>query len=92
MDSVGGMLDAFSQGAICSMPNLDGTCHRVDVIADLVSGRIRFEDLKKERQVVLEEIKWILDNPISPSRNFHSRFWPQHSWAPDSRHAGTVKA
>jgi len=51
------------------------------------------EDVKKERQVVLEEIKMDLDNPrISSSRDFYERVLAAtFAGAPDSGHAGNGK-
>src|SRR5580704_17297758 len=51
-----------------------------DVIADLVL-RPKFDsgDVKKERQVVLEEIKMDLDNPEYQLHDIFTRgFWPEH--------------
>src|SRR5260370_9053056 len=51
-----------------------------DVIADLVlRPKFDSEDVKKERQVVLEEIKMDLDNPEYLLHEiFTSGFWPRH--------------
>ncbi len=83
MDSVGGMLDAFTAKEL--------TCFNAkvldehlpiafDVISDLIL-RPRFEpgDVTKEKQVVLEEIKMDLDNPESLlHETFTQGFWPNH--------------
>jgi predicted Zn-dependent peptidase len=84
MDSVGGMLDAFtSKEQICfNAKVLDSHLPiAFDVLADVVQ-RPKFdsEDLKKERQVVLEEIKMDLDNPEYLLHDIFTRgFWPDHS-------------
>src|SRR5579864_8396672 len=84
MDSVGGMLDAFtSKEQICfSAKVLDEHLPiAFDVIADLVlRPKFDSEDVKKERQVVLEEIKMDLDNPEYLLHDiFTWGFWPEHS-------------
>src|SRR5215475_11257903 len=77
MDSVGGMLDAFtSKEQICFNAKVldEHLPIAFDVIADLVlRPKFDSEDVKKERQVVLEEIKMDLDNRVSSPRNLHSR-------------------
>lgn len=83
MDSVGGMLDAFtSKEQICFNAKIldEHLPIAFDVIADLIL-RPKFddEDVKKERQVVLEEIKMDLDNPEYMLHEiFTSGFWPDH--------------
>ncbi len=83
MDSVGGMLDAFTAKEL--------TCFNAkvldehlpiafDVISDLIL-RPRFapDDVEKEKQVVLEEIKMDQDNPESVLHElFTGGFWPDH--------------
>jgi predicted Zn-dependent peptidase len=83
MDSVGGMLDAFTSKEI--------TCFNAkvldehlpiafDVISDLVL-RPRFDDadIVKEKQVVLEEIKMDEDNPENVIHEmFSQNFWRGH--------------
>jgi predicted Zn-dependent peptidase len=83
MDSIGGMLDAFtSKEQICfSAKVLDEHLPiAFDVIADLVLRPLfDSEDVKNERQVVLEEIKMDLDNPEYLLHElFTSGFWPDH--------------
>ena len=84
MDSVGGMLDAFtSKEQICFNAKVldEHLPIAFDVLADLVQ-RPKFdsEDVKKERQVVLEEIKMDLDNPEYLLHDIFIRgFWPNHS-------------
>ena len=83
MDSVGGMLDAFtSKEQICfNAKVLDQNLPiAFDVIADLVlRPRFDSDDVAKERQVVLEEIKMDLDNPEYMLHEIFTRgFWPEH--------------
>src|SRR3981189_201884 len=84
VDSIGGMLDAFtSKEQICfSAKVLDEHLPiAFDIIADLVL-RPKFdpEDIRKERQVVLEKIKIDQDNPEYLLHElFTSGFWPDHS-------------
>jgi len=83
MDSVGGMLDAFtSKEQICFNAKVldDHLPIAFDVIADLVlRPRFDSEDVAKERQVVLEEIKMDLDNPEYLLHEIFTRgFWPEH--------------
>jgi predicted Zn-dependent peptidase len=73
MDSIGGMLDAFKV--------LDEHLPiALDIIGDLVlRPKFDSEDVKKERQVVLEEIKMDLDNPEYLLHEIFTRgFWPEH--------------
>ncbi|HVS74218.1 MAG TPA: pitrilysin family protein [Candidatus Acidoferrales bacterium] len=83
MDSVGGMLDAFTAKEF--------TCFNAkvldehlpiafDVISDLIL-RPLFDagDVEKEKQVVLEEIKMDQDNPENVLHElFTEGFWPDH--------------
>ena len=84
MDSVGGMLDAFtSKEQICFNAKVldEHLPIAFDVLADLLQ-RPKFDsdDVKKERQVVLEEIKMDLDNPEYLLHDIFTRgFWPNHS-------------
>jgi predicted Zn-dependent peptidase len=83
MDSVGGMLDAFtSKEQICFNAKVldEHLPIAFDVIADLcLRPRFDSEDVDKERQVVLEEIKMDLDNPESLLHEMFTRgFWPEH--------------
>ena len=83
MDSVGGMLDAFtSKEQICFNAKVldEHLPIAFDVIADLVlRPRFDSEDVRKERQVVLEEIKMDLDNPEYLLHDIFTRgFWPEH--------------
>jgi predicted Zn-dependent peptidase len=84
MDSVGGMLDAFtSKEQICFNAKVldEHLPIAFDVLADLVlRPKFDSEDVKKERQVVLEEIKMDLDNPEYLLHDIFTRgFWPNHS-------------
>jgi len=84
MDSVGGMLDAFtSKEQICFNAKVldEHLPIAFDVLADLVQ-RPKFDsdDVRKERQVVLEEIKMDLDNPEYLLHDIFTRgFWPNHA-------------
>ena len=84
MDSVGGMLDAFTAKEMTcfSAKVLDEHLPiAFDVLSDLVL-RPRFDDadIAKEKQVVLEEIKMDEDNPESVIREmFTANFWRGHS-------------
>ena len=83
MDSVGGMLDAFtSKEQICFNAKIldEHLPIAFDVIADLVlRPKFDSEDVRKERQVVLEEIKMDLDNPEYLLHDIFTRgFWPEH--------------
>jgi predicted Zn-dependent peptidase len=84
MDSVGGMLDAFtSKEQICFNAKVldEHLPIAFDVLADLVlRPKLDSADIKKERQVVLEEIKMDLDNPEYLLHDLFTRgFWPDHS-------------
>jgi predicted Zn-dependent peptidase len=83
MDSVGGMLDAFtSKEQVCFNAKVldEHLPIAFDVIADLVlRPKFDSEDVRKERQVVLEEIKMDLDNPEYLLHDLFTRgFWPEH--------------
>jgi predicted Zn-dependent peptidase len=83
MDSVGGMLDAFtSKEQICFNAKVldENLPVAFDIISDLCL-RPRFDsgDVKNEQQVVLEEIKMNLDNPeYLLHETFTRGFWPEH--------------
>jgi predicted Zn-dependent peptidase len=84
MDSIGGMLDAFtSKEQVCFNAKVldEHLPIAFDIIADLVlRPKFDSEDVKKERQVVLEEIKMDLDNPEYLLHEIFTRgFWPRHS-------------
>ncbi len=84
MDSVGGMLDAFtSKEQICFNAKVldEHLPIAFDVLADLVlRPKLDSDDVNKERQVVLEEIKMDLDNPEYLLHDIFTRgFWPEHA-------------
>jgi Predicted Zn-dependent peptidases len=84
MDSVGGMLDAFtSKEQICFNAKVldEHLPIAFDVIADLVlRPNFDSEDVLKEQQVILEEIKMDLDNPEYLLHEIFTRgFWPEHA-------------
>jgi predicted Zn-dependent peptidase len=84
MDSVGGMLDAFtSKEQVCFNAKVldEHLPIAFDVLADLVlRPKLDADDVTKERQVVLEEIKMDLDNPEYMLHDIFTRgFWPEHS-------------
>src|SRR5271167_4369175 len=84
MDSVGGMLDAFtSKEQVCFNAKVldEHLPIAFDVITDLVlRPRLDADDVRKERQVVLEEIKMDLDNPEYLLHDIFTRgFWPEHA-------------
>jgi predicted Zn-dependent peptidase len=84
VDSVGGMLDAFTaKEMICFNAKVldEHLSIAFDVLADLVR-RPRFakEDIAKEKQVVLEEIKMDRDNPdYLVHEIFTQSFWRGHA-------------
>ncbi|HEV2388323.1 MAG TPA: pitrilysin family protein [Candidatus Acidoferrales bacterium] len=83
MDSVGGMLDAFTtKEMVCfSAKVLDEHLPLAfDVIADMVLRPLFAPpDIAKEKQVVLEEIKMDEDNPETlVSETFLQHFWADH--------------
>src|SRR6202047_3935600 len=83
MDSIGGMLDAFtSKEQICFNAKVldEHLPIAFDIIAHLVlRPKYDAEDVKKERQVVLEEIKMDLDSPEYLLHEIFTRgFWPEH--------------
>jgi predicted Zn-dependent peptidase len=84
MDSVGGMLDAFtSKEQICFNAKVldEHLPIAFDVIADLIlRPNFDSEDVIKEQQVILEEIKMDMDNPEYLLHEVFTRgFWPQHA-------------
>src|SRR3974377_1937356 len=77
----GGMLDAFtSKEQICFNAKVldEHLPIAFDVLADLVlRPKLNSDDVKKERQVVLEEIKMDLENPEYLLHDIFTRgFWP----------------
>jgi predicted Zn-dependent peptidase len=83
VDALGGMLDAFtSKELICfSAKVLDAHLPiAFDVLSDLVlRPRFAEEDIKKEKSVILEEMKMDEDNPEYLLHDlFTQKFWPDH--------------
>ena len=71
MDSIGGMLDAFT--------SKEQICFNAKILDEHLRPKFDADDVKKERQVVLEEIKMDLDNPEYLLHDIFTRgFWPQH--------------
>jgi predicted Zn-dependent peptidase len=84
MDSVGGMLDAFtSKEMVCFNARvLDEHLPRAfDVLADLVlEPKFADEDIAREQSVVLEEIRMTQDNPEDLVHElFTQNFWTTHA-------------
>src|SRR5437899_4022746 len=84
MDSVGGMLDAFTaKELVCFNARVldEHLPIAFDVISDLVlRPRFAEEDIVKEKQVVLEEIKMDQDDPdYLVHEIFTQNFWRGHS-------------
>ncbi|MGH9862189.1 MAG: M16 family metallopeptidase [Candidatus Acidiferrales bacterium] len=83
-DALGGTLDAFtSKEMVCfNAKVLDEHLPRAfDILADLVTAPLfREEDIEKERNVVLEEIKMDEDNPdYLVHEIFTQNFWRGHA-------------
>jgi len=84
MDSVGGMLDAFTaKETVCFNAKVldEHLPIAFDVLSDLVLRPLfAEEDVAKEKQVVLEEIKMEQDDPdYLVHELFAQGFWPDHS-------------
>jgi predicted Zn-dependent peptidase len=84
VDSIGGMLDAFtSKEMVCFNARvLDEHLPRVfDVLADLVlEPNFASEDIAREQSVVLEEIRMTQDNPEDLVHElFAEHFWSPHA-------------
>jgi len=84
MDSVGGMLDAFTaKEMVCFNAKVldEHLPIAFDVLSDLVLRPLfAGEDVAKEKQVVLEEIKMEQDDPdYLVHELFAQGFWPGHS-------------
>jgi len=84
MDSVGGMLDAFtSKECVCFNAKVlhEHLPLAFDVIADMALHPLFAEgDIVKERQVILEEIRMEEDNPESIAHELLTKnFWRGHS-------------
>jgi len=84
VDSIGGNLDAFTaKECVCfNIKVLDEHLpHAMDILSDLVLGPVfAEEDIKKERGVILEEIKMDEDNPdYLVHEIFTQNFWKDQS-------------
>ena len=84
VDSVGGMLDAFtSKELVCfNTKVLDEHLPKAfDVIADMVlEPKFALEDMDREKLVILEEIRMTLDNPEDLVHElFTQNFWAPHA-------------
>src|SRR5579863_7557613 len=84
VDSVGGMLDAFTaKEMVCFNARvLDEHLPRAfDVVADMVlEPRFAGEDIEREKSVILEEIGMTQDNPEDLVHElFTQNFWSPHS-------------
>jgi len=84
VDSIGGMLDAFtSKEMICFNAKVldEHLPLAFDVLADLVlRPRFAEDDIAKEKQVILEEIKMDEDNPdYLVHEIFTQSFWQNHA-------------
>ena len=84
VDSIGGMLDAFtSKEIVCFNARvLDEHLPRVfDILADLVlEPNFANEDIAREQSVVLEEIRMTQDNPEDLVHElFAEHFWSPHA-------------
>jgi len=84
VDSVGGMLDAFTaKEMVCFNTRvLDEHLPKVfDVLADMVlEPKFAEEDIEREQSVILEEIRMTQDNPEDLVHElFTQNFWTPHS-------------
>lgn len=84
VDSLGGHLDAFTAKELVSYNTkvLDEHLRPAfDVLADVVlHPLLREEDIEKEKDVILEELKMEEDNPeYVVHETFISRFWKDHA-------------
>jgi predicted Zn-dependent peptidase len=82
-DWLGGTLDAFTshECAAYSAKVLDEHLARAfDLLADLVTApRFEAQEIEKERQVILEEMRLVEDTPDDLATEiFLHNFWPQH--------------
>lgn len=97
MDSVGGLLDAFTSKELVSFNAkvLDENLPiAFDVLSDLVLGPVfADDDIAKEKQVILEEIRMEDDNPESLAHEMLTQsFWRGHPLgAPILGTRGTVR-
>jgi len=82
-DAIGGNVDAFTSREVASyyVKVLDEHLPRAfDLLADIVTGPLfENEELDRERNVVLEEIKMVEDTPDDLVHEvFIANFWPDH--------------
>ncbi|MBI3650675.1 MAG: insulinase family protein [Acidobacteria bacterium] len=82
-DAIGGNVDAFTSREVACyhVKVLDEHLHRAfDLLADLVTAPLFADDeLDRERNVVLEEIKMVEDTPDDLVHEvFTAHFWPDH--------------
>jgi predicted Zn-dependent peptidase len=90
-DAIGGHVDAFTSREVASyyVKVLDQHLPRAfDLLADLItSPNFADEELNRERNVVLEEIKMVEDTPDDLVHEvFVANFWPDHPGPLDSGH------
>ncbi|HWR50965.1 MAG TPA: pitrilysin family protein [Bryobacteraceae bacterium] len=83
VDSIGGNVDAFTAKELVGFNTKVMDEHlpaAFDVVADLVLNPIfRHEDIERERQVILEELKMEADNPEYLIHEiFSANFWKDH--------------
>jgi len=84
VDSVGGMLDAFTSKEMVSFNTrvLDEHLPKAfDIIADMVlEPKFAAEEIEREKSVILEEIRMTRDNPEDLVHELLTQnFWEQHS-------------
>ena len=84
VDSIGGGLDAFTSKELVSFNTKTLDEHlpiAFDILSDLVLNPLfREEDIRKEKSVILEEIKMEADQPeFVLHETFISNFWKGHS-------------
>ena len=97
-DRIGGNVDAFtSKEETCFYARVldDHLPLAVDLLADIVRApRFDAEELERERKVILEEIRMVLDSPEERIYDlFCEEFWPGHPLGrPVQGTAGTVAA
>ncbi len=82
-DAIGGNVDAFTSREVASyyVKVLDEHLPRAfDLLSDIVTGPLfENEELDRERNVVLEEIKMVEDTPDDFVHEvFVANFWPEH--------------
>jgi predicted Zn-dependent peptidase len=83
-DRIGGMLDAFtSKEHVCFNTRVvdENLGDAFDILADLVSApRFADDEIDREKSVIFEEIKMVLDNPEDLVHElFSENFWHNHA-------------